>query len=758
MESVSQSLLSVPRVLGGVGVVSSLNEDAIDLAHEKPRLLADVSVWPAWENGERVYRICHEPTGRYYRLGYREYALISLFDGRHTVASACGLVAAHLGREAISSDDSKSIVLWLFRNGLISLDHSERLPSRWKVPQDDRPRGGFRWNPFWVQVPLIKRSQTLNPLLQPMLSCLGHRVAWLSVVMLLLGVGLFAWHGQAVYRSAGDLYHRDAWITLAVIGLGLKGIHEWGHAVVCRRLGGKVREAGVVFVLLAPLAYVDVSSCWRMSNRWDRIWVTVAGMWIEGLIASLAMWVWWLSDDVATRYWCSHVIIAAGVSTLIFNANPLMRFDGYYLLSDLIQIPNLQGEAKRQLGRLAQRLFFGTPPTGYQYRGWKKGFLVGYAIASTVWKSLLCVLLCVAASMMFSGAGVLLAVLGLLAWGSQLTTAALRWLGSVGGQFAQVSPLGWIRAAAMGMFCIGSLLCLMFLPFSTQVRVPAVVEDPPESLVRSSVDGFVDEIFVADGQRVEAGQRLMKLSHPELLQRIERYRLLIAEQELRVRIASDLHDPSAVQNAVSKQVSLQHQLDQLLPKAASLHVVAPCSGVVRSRTLPWLHGGFVREGDLLLRIGGVKGGQLVGLVRQQDVTLARDQIGSRVQVRSASRLIGSATVTQVTPRTTLDLPAPALAATFGGPMAVTHKESTDRKSQPNREQLTEPHFVIRAGLEAGHPMGRYSGMRVEVALGVQTQSLWQRCQRAFWRHWHRELDASRKLARLFPRRSGSAGI
>ena len=169
-------------------------------------------------------------------------------------------------------------------------------------------------------------------------------------------------HSQRLSESTSGVLAVGNWLWLGVAWVGLKVLHECGHAVACKRLGGEVREAGVIFVLLAPLAYVDVTSTWRLRSKWARIQVAAAGMYVELFVAALATLVWARTPTSVLNQVCLNVMTTAGVMTVLFNANPLMRFDGYYIVSDLLELPNLYTQGQQYVAYLCRWLFFGIWP------------------------------------------------------------------------------------------------------------------------------------------------------------------------------------------------------------------------------------------------------------------------------------------------------------------------------------------------------------------------------------------------------------
>ena len=180
------------------------------------------------------------------------------------------------------------------------------------------------------------------------LSKLSPHTNWLfsapmtALGMLLITAGMIVaivrWN--ELVDSSQLVFARNNWLLMGVAWLVLKVAHELAHALACKRQGGEVREAGLVFVLFAPAAYVNVTSAWRFPCKWQRVHVAAAGMYVELVLAALAVMAWNHVDSIVLRHLLFNIILMASFTTLVFNANPLMRFDGYYILSDLLEIPN----------------------------------------------------------------------------------------------------------------------------------------------------------------------------------------------------------------------------------------------------------------------------------------------------------------------------------------------------------------------------------------------------------------------------------
>jgi hypothetical protein len=234
----------------------------------------------------------------------------------------------------------------LFRSSLLVSD-SPNQGIELKKRSDEAEAAGFKQKLTNI---LSIRFRGFDP--DRMLTAMNPFTAWFFtwptfIAMLLLGIGaaslIFAQFDtfQAKLPSFGEFFEAKNWIWLALVMALTKVAHEFGHGLACKRFGGQCHEAGVMLLVLTPCLYMNVSDSWLLKSKWQRAFIAAAGMYVELIIASIAVFIWWFSQPGMVNQLALNVIFVSSVSTLLFNANPLLRYDGYYILSDLLEIPNL---------------------------------------------------------------------------------------------------------------------------------------------------------------------------------------------------------------------------------------------------------------------------------------------------------------------------------------------------------------------------------------------------------------------------------
>ncbi|TWT49073.1 HlyD family secretion protein [Rubripirellula amarantea] len=717
--------------------MASRNPNTIDLTTEKIRLADDLCFWPVHQRKTLVYRIEIPALHRFFRVGYEEYVFMSFLDGKTTLPQACGLAASKLGQDAPSADEAMTIVNWLLANELAYLA-SDSPPSRERLRQSGRPKTWLarmsKFNPFWIKIPIFRNDHSLSKFSAFLSPLFALKITLLCSAFIAYALGILWANRSELAASATQLLVPENWWGILFAWIVLKTIHELAHSAACYRLGGSVREAGVVMVLLAPLAYVDVSSCWRMNSKWSRISVAAAGMYVELLITAAATCVWSHTDSLVLKTSMYQVIVTAGISTLIFNANILMRFDGYYILADAIDIPNLYSEATNALKNLLHRCLTGRTDRQHDLGTWRKYFVLCYGIAAAVWRVAVCASLFIAASTMFEGAGIALACVGLTFWTAPLLNSLYQGLVRVirGGWYSAIRPLV-VGFALLAIF----IATLVKLPIPTSIAVPSVVQYLPESTVRSRGSGFVEKLHVTDGQFVNQGEQLLVLRNPELRNRLKDLELKSQQVEVRLRQATEKHDAAEVQLLRETLKSFSRQIEPLRDQVASLTITAPHAGRVISRGINHRLGSFIHEGDVVLLVANETDKQVIAVIAQSVVDQTGSWVGKSVIIRGTDQVQRSGKLYRIDPKATDHLPSPALASIEGGPLPVRKASDQDQQSGADSMRLIEPAFRARVRLDPETAKQLPDGSTAQVHLGYRTDPIATRWVQLIRDQWHK---------------------
>ena len=649
------------------------------VAELQPRLRSHVRVHRHEYRGERWYVVEDRISRRVHRFSPAAYFVIGMMNGRRSMQEIWDAAAARLGEEAPAQDEVIQLLGQLHAADVmqceVAPDVDELLRRSHRISR--RSALAKVLSPLAIRFPLLDPDRLLERTLswyRPLFGPIGA-VLWLAVVG--WGVVMAAEHWGQLTQ---DLTHRVlAPQNLLIIWLAfpiIKALHEFGHACAVKAWGGEVHEMGIMLLVLMPVPYVDASAANAFPAKRRRVLVGAAGMVVELFVASIALFFWLQMEPGVPRALLFNVMLIAGVSSVLFNANPLLRFDGYYILSDLIEIPNLRQRANQYLASLVQRRLFGLqiPPSdaGVAERAW----LVSFGIGSFVYRVFImfAIALFVAAEYLFIG--MLLAIWALVA------SIVMPVVGLA--SFLALSPRlvgSRQRAVAVSTMIAAVLAGILFLvPAPSWTNAQGVVSIPEQATVRAGAEGFVARVITPPGSQVQRGEPLVAVTDPVLEARI---RILEArKEELEARYQSERDD---------KLVRAQMTLDQLkvidaerlraLERSDALVMRSPADGVFALFAPQDLPGRFIKQGE---HIGYVVADARMTarvVVPQQSVALVRGST-ERVAIKLAERLSDTipGRVMREVPRASDRLPSPALAQAGGGEVALDPSTGAEMKT------------------------------------------------------------------------------
>ena len=576
------------------------------------RARTDLRVSLRSERGTPFHFIEDSLRNQFFRLGRAEFALFEVLDGNRSLEEAVAIAATRPDIDALNFEQALSLSKWLVEAGLVSSGASQSTERHERRSESRRWNRWKQINPWFVRWTLGSPEPWLNRL-QPLGELLFGRAffaLWLSAAIGAISIVAGEWQ-VITAQSPLDLGWRGV-ATLLAIWCLMKFVHETAHALACRHVGGTVGNVGIAFVLGMPSPFVEVSSVWKQRNRNGRILVSLAGVYIETFLASLSILVWHFSDDGIIRQSALATAMIAGVSTLVFNLNPLMRFDGYFALADWVDVSNLSTRAADRSAQFLRRYLLGVDerPT-VRPAGAEPRWLVPFGLATISWR--------------------LLVVAGML-------SLSLYKLGPYPTAVICAIPFGvWVRKSfrsiqatccltASGFdprrfatsWCLLSTVIAMtlYLYDPRTIEVSAVVDYEPLSMVRTSGAGFVREVFVGDGEFVEAGRPIIRLENEELAMEIEQTRLGIQQQLAKARIHRQTGALAKEQAELLQREALEVKLTHLVLRKDHLIVTAPVSGCVVSRGIAQLLGRWLTDGSDVVALGSDSSKHVVAALPQ----------------------------------------------------------------------------------------------------------------------------------------------
>jgi putative peptide zinc metalloprotease protein len=700
------------------------------LAERRVYLRPQVQVRHQQFRDQSWHLLMSSTNGRQYRINEFGYRFIGRCDGTRTVQEVWDSLLDSLGDAAPTQDEVIRLLAELDREELLLYDIAPDLPEmfRRKANRDQRRLQGFV-NPLAFRIPIGNPSALLARL--DRLAGLVFRPAvfwvWTIAVVCFGLVGAMHWPELRQHISNGLASPRHlflAWLVFPCVKL----MHELAHALAVRRWGGEVHEMGLTFFVMMPAPYVDASAASALRSRSARVIVSAAGMMVELAVATIALACWLTVQPGTVRDIALATMFVCSVSTLVFNANPLLRFDGYYILSDALDLPNLASRSRAWWLERLERLMEGTararqvvPARGE--RKWLEMYAPMAALNGIVIAGVIVLWL-----------GSVSTVLGIAAGLYAIISVGLRPLWGLVKRMLLDGARGHSRWRSGAILAVtGALICMLLfvLPMPFHTTAQGVVWVPEQAQVRPQTEGFIRGLPVRDGEQVEAGQILVVLDDPTLppAREILLSRLTGLQTE---RFTALLSDPARVQNILKDLEQTAGELARTDERIALLQVRSEVAGTLVMPRQQDLQGGFARKGQVLGYVLDDQAPRVRAAVPEGDAVLVRERTRS-VEARLAEA-VGQAwhgTVVMDTPAATRELPSAALGDRGGGELATDPAEQHGLRT-------VEP--VVLIDLRLPEVILRHIGERVWVrfdhgAMPLAEQS-WRRLKLLFLRHFN----------------------
>jgi len=544
-----------------------------------------------------TYWIVKEPVGlKYFRFHDEEYFILQLLDGRQSLDSVRKAYESHFAPSHISTEELARFIGTLYQSGLVLADvagQGEQLQQR---HQEKRRRETLSaiGNILAVRFKGIDPDRFLTRLLpavrwffSPLGVAASLAVAFSALLLIAVQWEIFI----SKLPTFEEFFQARNWIWLALALAGTKILHEFGHGLTCKHFGGECHEMGVMLLVLTPCLYCNVSDSWMLPSKWRRAAIGAAGMYVEVVLAGLCTFLWWFTHPGLFNQLCLSVIFVSSVSTILFNANPLLRYDGYYILSDLVEIPNLRQKASTILHRKLGSWFLGLPAAEDPFLPKRhQSFFALYTMAAAVYRWLIVGSILWFLYKVFEpyGLQVIGQMIALMALYGLLLQPLIRLAKFfyVPGRLQKVNRPRLLASLA-GVVVL--LAAASFVPLPHYVVCSLELRPYDASQVYVDVPGSLEEVLVDEGQYVEAGQDLARLRNLDLQLELVRLEGELQRQHNRLeslrrnrhrRDRAGLEANEAIPAVMESLESIRSQLQQKRQEEARLRLVAPRAGHV----------------------------------------------------------------------------------------------------------------------------------------------------------------------------------
>ncbi|WP_010585263.1 site-2 protease family protein [Schlesneria paludicola] len=611
-------------------------------------------------DGRLAWGIKDPLTLSYFEMSDEAFFVLNYLDGKQTDDDVCRSFHAHFRPRTLSVAELHGFLGQLVSQNLVIADapgYGRSLVAKQKSKRS-RQRWAMLSNILAVRFRGIDPDRFLTTLLRWCGWLFTAPVVALGLILICCAVTLVAVHFDELIARLPDA---QAFVSLPnLVSLGallaaVKVLHEFGHGLTCKRFGGECHEMGVMLLVFTPTLYCNVSDIWMIKDKWKRIAVSLAGIWIEAVIAAVCTFLWWFSAPGLFHSVCLNLVVLCGLSTALLNGNPLLRYDGYFALSDWLEIPNLQQQSISKLRVALTKTYCGFDVSeGAELSSrWQTG-LFAYGIASLLYRVILTVAILWGLNRWLApmGLGVLVTAFSVFLLGTMVLTplmTTIRFLRAP----ANTSRIKWGRFCMRGIATLAALVVLLNLPLPSRVGAGALAEDSDVYRVYVTFSGtLIDAVRI--GERVERDQVLARLDDPAIQVELTHLQGELNQQKARLdqlerRRVSEPNVAQSIPTVREVVRDLEQQLSQRQRDAERLVVRAPRAGTVLSAThqRPLAKSGslshalgspldernrgcYLRTGTPLCSIGDDSSRAAVLMVNQDDINLVR--VGQRVRL------------------------------------------------------------------------------------------------------------------------------
>jgi len=692
----------------------TFSESWYRVANLRPRLRSTVQIHRQHFRGQMWHVVQDPSSNQFSRLNEAAYHFVAMLDGRRTVGEIWRICSEQLGDSAPTQGEAIQLLGRLYTSNLLRAElppDAEGLFNRYRK-RVKREVQGYMMNLLFIRIPLFDPDHFLDRWVGVFgrLFTKYGLILWAAIVA--TGLYFLGGHFDDLADRASSILNPENLPLLYLSFIFIKIFHEFGHAFACKRFGritgtgGEVHTMGVMFLVFTPLPYVDASSAWAFRKKSHRVIVGAGGMLVEVAVAAVAAVIWANTSPGTTVHAVTYnMMFIASVSTILFNANPLLRFDGYYILSDILEIPNLAQRSRQYIYYLVRKYAWGVKQArNPAHTGGERGWLAFYAIASMIYRVVICVgiLLFVANKLFFLGA--ILAAAAFVAWVLVPLGRFVRYL-ATSGELARVRGRAVASTVAVLLLILGGV---GLIPAPDRVRVGGVVEPVNMAVVYSEAEGFVIDCLPSGTAVTPRGAPLVRTANPELE---ARRRQLLAERrrlEARRRLAQTSEEIAAAQIIAEQLQVVDEKIARVEDELAALEVHAPLAGTWISPDIDRVKGAYLRRGEKIGLVAGL-GETLIRATASQQQAAMLEEAEGRVEIRVRNRpdLRLTGRVLKILPAGQEQLPSRALGYAAGGSMATSPGDTHGMKA-------AERFFEIRISPDGNSDVRLLSGQRVVV--------------------------------------------
>jgi putative peptide zinc metalloprotease protein len=682
-------------------------------------LIPSVKIHKQYFNDESFYVIKEPHNNKYFKIRPELYKFLTKLTTQKTIES---IWEEYLELEpdlCPSQDEIIKILSQLHQYNLLyfkDMPDNELIFNRYKKTKSKEKQMKFisfmyLKIPLWDPEQFLQKTQNLTELL------FNKYMFILWCIVLLFGLKEISGSFNEIYSDSQGILAPSNLIYLYLCMGVLKFFHEMGHAMMVKKFGGDVHTLGLMFVVFTPLPYMDASSSWWFKNKYERILVGSAGMLVELFFAAIAAIIWANTGDGLIHNLAFNIMVIGSVSSILFNGNPLLKFDSYYMLSDYLEMPNLYTKSKLiwyyWIQKYIYRLEDLTPPV---YTTKEKTIYATYNLLSLFYRLFVAVVIILFVADQWFEIGVLVFILTFFIWVVKPMYELLKYLYSDGTLYKKRKQIVFITSS----FFAFVFVLFVFVKFPYSIYAKGVIDSNQKDNIFVKSEGILEKINIEDGVYVKKGEIIAVLSNKTLL--LEKQEMLNKLIEIKnLQLKSNVSD-IAISLSLQQQIELyEKNLANIDTKIEDLIIRAKSDGVWISNNLYQYKNSFLKMKMQLGRIVPQDKFTFVAVVPQEEASeLFKYTIkDAEVKFYGIAQKTMNLNNINVIPYEKNQLPSAALGWNGGGDFQIDNRDESGLKT-------TEAFFELSGELSSQYVEHQFFNRRGVIKIDLDDKSLYER--------------------------------
>ncbi len=609
-----------------------------------PKARADLEITEQVYYGHPCYVLKDPTTLRYYRLRPPEYTIFKMLNGKTTIEDVLKALAERFPDDTYDAQAVMSFII-MMRGGNLLIGSGDNTSDYLLSRKQQLTRSFFqklKTEYMFYKIPLLDPDK----LLTKMNRTIGPYI--FSKTMVIFTILMFTGSLYLLFSNIDNLGGRQpllSWTNLMFLFPALfciKIIHEFGHGLVAKHFGTEVHEMGLLFLVFMPAMYCDVSDAWMINEKHKRVWITAAGIAVEVFLAGMATWIWALTvPGNLVNQFALNVMLAASINTIMFNGNPLLRYDGYYFVMDMLEIPNMKQKATNYLQYLGKKYVLGVKkaekPIDVENR--ELG-IFSFAILSAIyrWFIMFAIIVMVWTFLDPYGWGVIGGVLAVSSIYASFVLPLFKLMKFLFNQWDSLN-IHPITASVISVLMIGSIVGVAWIPTEQSIETQCVIRPADLTPLYVNRSGFVSLAdsglaLPYDGMPVKAGDVIIRLTDPVLNYGVKDLEIQKQQVDIKRKEAKKQGRDIEERQLDEEYLALELQFERAKQEQSRLEIKSPIDGIVvltNSIPLDWLEGTYLDVGTELLAVCKPGKFEAVAAVKSQDMEFA--EIGQTAQIK-----------------------------------------------------------------------------------------------------------------------------